>query len=134
MARLTELEDHLSQKDEAKKRRSLRYHRGSWPCHLPTKASNHLEDSQHLSCNLTAPNKENDTYGTNFTEPPPELLEGEEVYEIETILNHQKCGWGYQYLIKWTGYPISYASWEPELCFSNDGNTLEQYKLRHGLK
>src|SRR6202789_1534052 len=32
--------------------------------------------------------KENETYGENFTEPPPELLEGEEVYEVESILNH----------------------------------------------
>ena len=83
---------------------------------------------------LLRPYKENDTYGTNFTEPPPELLKGEEVYEIETILNHRKRGQGYQYLIKWTGYPISDASWEPELSFSNDGDTLKQYKLRHGLK
>ena len=62
---------------------------------------------------LLHPYKENDTYGTNFTEPPPELLEGEEVYEIKTILNHRKRGRGYQYLIKWTGYPIFDASWEP---------------------
>ena len=55
---------------------------------------------------LLRPYKENDTYRTNFKEPQPELLEGEEVYEIETILNHWKCGQGYQYLIKWTGYPI----------------------------
>ena len=36
--------------------------------------------------------KENETYGENFMEPPPELVEGEEVYEVETILNHRKCG------------------------------------------
>ena len=59
---------------------------------------------------LLRPYKENDTYGSNFTEPPPKLLEEEEVYEIETILNHRKRGRGYQYLIKWTGYPISDAS------------------------
>ena len=39
---------------------------------------------------LLRPYRENDTYRINFTEPPPELLEGEEVYEIETILNHRK--------------------------------------------
>ena len=83
---------------------------------------------------LLRPYKENEVYGANFPEPPPELLEGEEVYEIETILNHQKRGRGYQYLIKWQGYPISDASWEPETSFSDDGDTLEHYKLRHGLK
>ena len=83
---------------------------------------------------LLRPYKENEVYGANFPEPPPELLEGEEVYEIEMIINHRKRGRGYQYLIKWQGYPISDASWEPETSFSNDGDTLERYKLRHGLK
>ena len=77
--------------------------------------------------------KENEIYGQNFNEPPPELLEGEEVYEVETILNHRKRGRGYQYYVKWQGYPISDASWEPENSFSDDGDTLTWYKLRHDL-
>ena len=56
---------------------------------------------------LLKPYRENETYGQNFPEPPPELVEGEEVYEIETILNHRKRGRGYQYYVKWQGYPIS---------------------------
>src|ERR1700721_219401 len=77
--------------------------------------------------------KENKIYGRNFTEPPPELEEGEEVYEVETILNHRKRGRGYQYFVKWRGYPISDASWEPEHAFSSDGNTLPQSKARQNL-
>ena len=42
--------------------------------------------------------------GENFTEPPPEIVEGEEVYEVETIHGHRKQG--YQYYIQWQGYPI----------------------------
>jgi len=82
---------------------------------------------------LLRPYKENEIYGENYTEPPPELLEGEEVYEVETILNHRKRGRGYQYYVKWRGYPISDASWEPEHVFSDDGDTLIQYKRRHHL-
>ena len=78
---------------------------------------------------LLKPYRENKTYGQNFPEPPPELVEGEEVYEIETILNRRKRGRGYQYYVKWQGYPISDASWEPEHVFSDDGDTLKQYKL-----
>jgi Chromo (CHRromatin Organisation MOdifier) domain len=78
---------------------------------------------------LLRPYKENEIYGENYTEPPPELIEGEEVYEIETILKHRKRGRGYQYFIKWWGYPISDASWEPEHAFSDDGDMLKKYKL-----
>ena len=83
---------------------------------------------------LLKPYRETETYGRNFPEPPPELLEGEEVYEIESILNHRRRGRGYQYYVKWAGYPISDASWEPEHVFSDDGDILKQYKLRHDLR
>ena len=66
---------------------------------------------------LLKPYQENDIYGKNFPTPPPEIINGEEVYQIETILKHRKRGRGYQYLIKWEGYPISEASWEPKSSF-----------------
>ena len=78
--------------------------------------------------------KENDIYGANYTQPPAELNdEGQEVYNVETILKHPKRGRGYQYYVKWEGYPITEASWELEGSFSNDGNILGQYKLHHQL-
>ena len=42
----------------------------------------------------------NKIYGNNYPQPLAELLEGEEVYEVETILKHRKRGRGYQYYIK----------------------------------
>jgi len=36
--------------------------------------------------------KENDIYGSNFPEPPTELENKEEVYEVDSIINHQKLG------------------------------------------
>ena len=41
---------------------------------------------------LLRPYIENKTHGANFPQPPPDLLEGEEVYEVETILKHRKRG------------------------------------------
>ena len=70
--------------------------------------------------------KQPGSYYWNYTEPPPELVEGEEVYEVETILSHRRRGRGYQYFIKWWGYPISDALWEPEHVFSDDGDILRQ--------
>ena len=82
---------------------------------------------------LLRPYIKNKTHGANFPRPPPELLEGEEVYEVESIIRHRRRGCGYQYLLKWKGYPVTNATWESELAFSNDGNMLAAYKDRHQL-
>ena len=50
---------------------------------------------------LLKPYKENEIYGPNFPEPPSELENNEEVYEVDSILNHRKRGRGYQYYVKW---------------------------------
>ena len=78
--------------------------------------------------------RENGIYGENYERPPAELdHEGQEVYNVETILRHRKRGRGYQYLVKWEGYLITEASWEPEGSFSNDGDLLNLYKTCHHL-
>jgi Chromo (CHRromatin Organisation MOdifier) domain len=71
--------------------------------------------------------------GENFSRPTPDILDGEEVYNMETILKHRRQGRSYQYLIKWEDYPISKALWEPKEAFSNDGDLLAIYKQRHQL-
>ena len=75
---------------------------------------------------LLCPYIENKIYGNNYPQPPAELLEGE---EVETILKHRKRGTGYQYYIKWKGYPVTEATWENKLAFSNDRDMVKQYKL-----
>jgi hypothetical protein len=49
---------------------------------------------------LLRPYIENKVYGNNYPRPLPKLLEGKEVYEVETILRHQRRGRGYQYYVK----------------------------------
>ena len=77
--------------------------------------------------------KENEVYGANFDRPLAELISEEEVYEVETILKHRKWGRRYQYFIKWKGFPITEASWEPEEVFIEVESLLDQYKLWHQL-
>jgi hypothetical protein len=52
---------------------------------------------------------ETPSHGPNFTQLPPDLIDGEEEYEVEQIRSHWT--WGrhetLQYLIKWKGYPES---------------------------
>jgi Integrase core domain len=45
---------------------------------------------------LLRPYQENEVYGENYIRPPPDIEEGEEVYEVEQILKHRKRGWGYE--------------------------------------
>ena len=64
---------------------------------------------------LLSPYRETDEHGVNFLEPPPNMIEGEEEYEVEQILG--QCTYGCckkkQYLIKWKGYSAMHNSWEP---------------------
>jgi Chromo (CHRromatin Organisation MOdifier) domain len=82
---------------------------------------------------LLKPYIETEVHEENFPRPIPDILDGEEVYNVEMILKHRQRGRSYQYLIKWEGYSISKALWEPETAFSDDGNLLSTYKQRHQL-
>ena len=46
--------------------------------------------------------------------PPPIIINDEVEYEVEEILDKRKHYGKIQYLIKWKGYPLSEASWEPK--------------------
>ena len=62
---------------------------------------------------LLTPYKETAFHGTNYTRPPPDLINDEEEYEIEQILNSRTRGRNHkvQYLVKWVGYPESDNQW-----------------------
>ena len=62
---------------------------------------------------LLMPYWETITHGTNYQCPPPDLVDNEEEYEVEKILDSQLFGrrkW-LQYLVKWKGYPDSDNMW-----------------------
>jgi hypothetical protein len=72
-----------------------------------------IYDVFHAS--LLLPYHETTAHSPNFSQPPPELIDGEEEYQVECIMGHQKTGRGnkLQYLVKWVGYPESDNTWEP---------------------
>ena len=64
---------------------------------------------------LLSPYHKTSEHGTNFLEPPLDVIEGEEEYKVEQVLGQRTYGrWKKkQYLIKWKGYSTAHNSWEP---------------------
>jgi hypothetical protein len=93
--------------------------------------------------NLLTPYQETSFHRPNFTRPPPELINGEEEYEVKKILDQ----WHFsrmrhkQYLIKWKGYPDSENQWvnatdvhAPEaLAEFQSSHTLPRSCIRRGF-
>ena len=81
----------------------------------------------------------NDTGKTRFTErttndrPLNLTMRDKKTYTVKTILKHQRRGRNYQYYVKWEGYLITKASWEPEESFLNNSYLLDRYKQHHNI-
>ena len=87
--------------------------------------------SAHVT-NLITPYKETELHGPNFTRPPPDLIEGEQEFEVEKILDAQPRGRGRKmhFLVKWKGYPTSNNSWEPRENLHTDRLITEYNKKK----
>jgi hypothetical protein len=62
--------------------------------------------------------------------PAPELIKGEEEYEVEDILDHRGGKRRRQYLVKWKGYPLSDATWEPKSSLCHAPDVILRYEHR----
>ena len=58
---------------------------------------------------------------------------GEEVYTVEKILDKKTIGSKVHYLVKWKGYPLSEATWEPLENLSNALDLIREFR-RHEFK
>ena len=76
---------------------------------LPTQWSIHPV----FHTDLLTPYRETPTHGRNYQHPPPELVDREEEYEVEKILDQRHFGRRrrLQYLVKWKGYSDSENQW-----------------------
>ena len=64
---------------------------------------------------LLSPYTNTDEHGENYTRPPPDEIEGEDNYEVESILGHRRKANGTtEYRILWKGYSTADSTWEPE--------------------
>jgi hypothetical protein len=86
---------------------------------------------------LLKPYVETSAHRPNFTQPPPEIIGGEEGhYKIEKIL--QECPTrnrkSTQYLVKWKGYPDSKNLWLPAKELTHAKGLLRKFKSEHASK
>ena len=64
---------------------------------------------------LLTPYHETKEHGTNYQQPPPEMINDQEEYEVEQVISHQYYGHkkALQYLVQWKGYSATDNTWEP---------------------
>ena len=84
-----------------------------------------------LHASLLSPYHENAVHGPNFPSPPPDLINGEEEYEVEKILHHHGTPTKRSFLIQWKGYSAKEDSWIPEWNLKCAKSTLATYKRLH---
>src|SRR6266404_4874335 len=81
----------------------------TYQLHLPEQWSIHPV----FHVDLLTPYEETEFHERNFEQPLPDLIDGEEEYEVERIVNSRCFGHRHQvqYLVHWKGYPESDDQW-----------------------
>jgi hypothetical protein len=103
----------------------------SYQLALPTQWSIHPV----FHIDLLTPYRETITHGPNYQRPLPDLVDGEEEYSVEKILDSRKFGRRrrLQYLVKWEGYPDSDNMWvDKDDVFADD--KVREFKASNPAK
>jgi hypothetical protein len=71
-----------------------------------------IHNAFHAS--LLMPYKETPEHGKNFKHPLPEIIDGQEHYEVRAVLGSKRVGRNkkLKYLLAWEGYADADNSWE----------------------
>jgi transposase InsO family protein len=79
---------------------------------------------------LLTPFTTTDTHGPAFPTPIPDIIEGEEEYEVEGILKHKRIRGKTHLLVRWKDQPTTEDSWEPEEHLTHAKEALADYWAR----
>ena len=62
----------------------------------------------------------------------PVIIEGEEEYEIEKVINKRKKYGKWEYLVRWKGYTAEEDTWEKEANLGNAKEAVGEYEKEYG--
>lgn len=65
------------------------------------------------------------------TRPGPAIVNDEEEYEVESILDSDKIDNEVHYLVKWIGYPNDENTWEPLAALENAAEYVDEYHTQN---
>jgi hypothetical protein len=75
------------------------------------------------------PYKETELHGPNFIETPPDLVEGHEEWEVNSVLASRRTSKKktLQYLVSWKGFSEAHDSWEPKRNLNNASLKMKEF-------
>jgi hypothetical protein len=88
-----------------------------------------IHDVLHASLLLSY--RETAEHGLNYSNPPGDLISGDEEFELDQIFSPCGARGRRQYLVSWKGYSAAENTWEPEENLKHAQTILRAYKLRH---
>jgi hypothetical protein len=79
---------------------------------------------------LLTPYVETELHGKNYSDPPPDIIDGQPEYEVEEIIGSRRVGAKktLQYKVRWKGYSQAHDSWEPSAAIKAP-RLIKQYQL-----
>ena len=86
----------------------------------------------NINVRRLSPWKGNEVNGMTPAPPEPEIIDGEEYYEIEQIID-SRVRWGkLRFLVRWAGYDESHDTWErADEIEERAGEAVEDFYQRH---
>src|SRR5713226_3188669 len=92
-----------------------------------------IHDTFHV--HYLSPYTETEEYGQMFTKNAPDLIEGEEEYEVEAILKHKENTKSRrQFFVSWKGWPSSENNYVTAEELKNAQRILQEYLKEKGLR
>ena len=92
----------------------------------------HIHPVFHVS--LLKPYKESDDFDRDIPPPPIFIAEQQQTeYEVETILDKKTIRKKPFYLVKWLGYPLHEATWEPLTHVDNAMDLVNEFDSNNSI-